>query len=173
MSGNENPIVVTNNPGESGPAIALSAGLAALTVGEAIFLLAALILSPSAVQNDIFLAYSLLGQALIAIGALLVAGGLIGLSAAHWLVALCVLAVAGFAAYGFHWPDALLPAATNPFRPFIGQFTLSGLMLVLFLGALLSHRQQVWPSLWRPLLVAAVIAAVAIAVVAWLYSRIA
>jgi hypothetical protein len=173
MSSKENPVVASHAPGESGPAIVLSVGLAALVVGEATFVLAALILSPSTVQNDAFLAYSLLGQVLIAIGTLPVAGGLIVLRAAHWLVVFGVLAVGGFAAYGFRWPDWLLPSANNPFRPYIGQFTLGGLILVLFLVALLSHWQQVWSALRRPLLVAVVVSTVAIAVLAWLYTWIA
>lgn len=155
----------------SGSAIALAAGLYALAVGEAVFLLAALILPPTAVQNDAtFFVYGLLGMAFVFTGSLLVSGGLIGLKGAHWLVVLGVLLVAVFAAYGFHWPDWLLPSVDSPFRPFTGQFTLGGIMLVLFLVVLLSRWQRIWPVLWRPLLVAGAAAAVTIALLVWLFS---
>lgn len=173
MSSKEDRVIAPPSS-EGGPVIILSAGLAALTIGEAIFLLAALILPPTAVNNDTtFFLYGLLGMALVAIGALLVAGGLIGLKGAHWLIVLCVLLVAGFAAYGFHWPNWLLPPVNSPFRPFIGQFTLGGIMFVLFLVVLLSQEPRIWPALWRPLLVAALVAAIAIGLLIWLYSRIA
>lgn len=168
-----NPVIASRHSGGSGPAIVLAVGFAAVVVGEAIFLLAALPIAHTGfTQNDLFLGYSLLGQALVLVGGLLVAGGLIGLRVAHWLVVLCVLLVGGFAAYGFRWPDWLLPPDTSPFRPFIGQFALGGLMLALFLVALLVHWQRTWPILWRPLLIAAIVAAVAIVLIAWQYSHI-
>jgi len=155
----------------SGSAIVLAAGLYALVLGEAVFLLAALLLPPTAVQNDAtFFVYSLLGMAFVFTGSLLVSGGLISIKGAHWLIVLVVLLVGVFAAYGFRWPDWLLPPVDSPFRPFIGQFTLGGIMLVLFLVVLLSRWQRVWPVLWRPLLVAGAAVAVTIALLAWLYS---
>jgi len=57
----------------------------------------------------------------------------------------------------------------SPFRPFTGQFTLGGIMLVLFLVVLLSRWQGIRPVLWRPLLVAGA-AAVTIALLVWLFS---
>ena len=172
MSGEENRAGASLSSGVSGPAVVLSVGLTALASGAAIFLLAALLLPPAAIENDqTFFVYGLLGQFLLAVGALLIMGGLVGVKAAHWPVVLVVLAVAGFAAYGFHWPGWLLPAVNNPFRPFIGQFALGGLVFVFFLVVVLSHRHRFWPMLWKPLLVAGVVVAVAIALFAWLYSR--
>ncbi len=172
MSGEENRAGASLYSGVSGPAIILSAGLAALMSGAAIFLLAALLLPSAAIENDqTFFVYGLLGQFLLAVGALLIMVGLVGVRAVHWSIVLVVLAVAGFAAYGFHWPDWLLPAVNNPLRPFIGQFTLGGLVFVFFLVVLLSHRHRFWPMLWKPLLVAGGVVAVVIALLAWLYSR--
>jgi len=173
MTSEQNQAIGSRNPQDSGPAIVLSAGLYALALGEAVFLLAALLLPPTAIQNDnTFFAYGLLGMACVFIGSLLVAGGLILLNGAHWIVVLGVLLVGLFAAYVFRWPDWLLPSIDSPFRPFIGQLTLGGIILVLFLVVLLSRWQRVWPVLWRPLLVAGAAAVVTIALLAWLYSRV-
>lgn len=173
MSREEDQAIAPRNPQASGSVIVLSAGLYLLALGEAVFLLAALLLPPTAVQNDAtFFVYGLLGMACVFIGSLLVASGLIGIKGAHWLVVLGILLVAVFAAYGFRWPDWLLPSIDNPFRPFIGQFTLGGIMLVLFLVVLLSRWQRVWPTLWKPLLIAAATAVVTIALLVWLYSLV-
>ena len=171
MSSEEDQAIAPHNHQDSDSAMVLSAGLYALALGEAIYLLAALLLPPTAIQNDTtFFVYGLLGMAFVFIGALLVTGGLISLKGVHWLVVLGGLLVALFAAYGFRWPDWLLPSVDSPFRPFIGQFTLGGIMLVLFLVVLLSRWQRVWPALRRPLLVAGAAAAVTIAMLVWLYS---
>lgn len=173
MSRQGDRAIAPRNPQVSGSVIVLSAGLYLLALGEAVFLLAALLLPPTAVQNDTtFFAYGLLGMACVFIGSLLVSGGLIGLKGAHWLVVLGVLLVAVFAAYGFRWPDRLLPSIDNPLRPFIGQFTLGGIILVLFLVVLLSGWQRMWPTLWRPLLIAGAAAVVTIALLVWLYSLV-
>ncbi len=106
------------------------------------------------------------------IGALLVAGGLISLRIARWPVVLCVLLVGGFAAYGFRWPNWLLPPDSSPFRPFTGQFTFGVLLLVLFIVVLLIHWHRTWPILWRPLLIAGIVAAAAIVIITLQYSHI-
>ncbi len=175
MSDNRYPAASSQNSAWSSSAIILAVGLCAILIGEAIFLLAALPVAPIGfTQNDLFLGYSLLGQALVLLGALLVTGGLIGLRTARWvwIVAICALLMGGFAAYGFRWPDWLLPPIDSPFRPFIGQFSLGGLMLVVFLVALLACWQRVWPGLWRPLLITGIVAAISIAVVIWQYAHI-
>lgn len=173
MSSKEDQLIASYNPREIGSAIVLSAGLAVLALGEAIFLLAALLLPAAVVDNDtIFFGYGLLGMASVFVGALLVSGGLIGLKWVNWLAVLGVLLVAVFATYGFRWPEWLLPSVANPLSPFIGQFSLGGIMLVLFLVALLRRGSRAWPVLWRPLLVSAVVTAIAIALLVWLYLRI-
>jgi hypothetical protein len=172
MSSEGNRVSKSHNTAGSASAIVLAVGPGAVIVGAAIFLLAALPVAPIGfTQNDLFLSYSLLGEGLILVGALLIAGGLIGLRIVHWLVALCVLLVGGFAAYGFRWPDWLLLPVTSPFRPFVGQFTFGGLMLLLFLGTLFTRWQRIWPRLWRPLLISGIVAAVGIALIAWQYAH--
>lgn len=171
MSSEENQTIAPRKSANSGSAIVLSAGVYMLALGEAIFLLADLLLSPADLQNDAtFFMYGLLGMALVFFGSLLIAGSLIVLKAVHWLIILGALVLALFAGYGFRWPDWLLPAMDSPFRPFTGQFTLGAIMLVLFLAVLLSSWQRLWPTLWKPLLVAIAAIAVSIPLLAWLYS---
>ncbi len=45
-------------------------------------------------------------------------------------------------------------------------------MLVLFLVMLLSRGPRVWPTLWRPLLIAGAAAVVTSALLVWLYSLV-
>ena len=146
-----------------GSALLLSVGLYLLVLGGgAIYLLAPLLLPPALVQNDTspFFAVSIQALGFVFLGGLLVPGGLLGLKAVHWLVAIGMVLLSFLAAFG---PGFLLPSQDIPVSPIT---TFSGVMVLLCL-VLLSRVKRVWPVLWRTLLVAGAGAAIAIVVQLW------
>ncbi len=162
MSSEEHKAIPRCNPKVIGYALLLSLGLYFLVLGGgAIYLLAPLLLPPTIVQNDTpFFAIGIQALVFVFLGGLMVPGGLIGLKAIHWLVAIGMLLLSLLAAFG---PELLLPPQDIPVSPIT---TFGGVMVLLSL-VLLSRLKRVWPVLWRTLLVASAGAAIDIVVLFW------
>ena len=163
MSSEADKVIPHRRTKSIGSALLLSLGLYFLVLGGgAIYLLAPLLLPPALVQNDTspFFAISIQALGFVFLGGLMVPGGLLGLKAVHWLVAIGMVLFSFLAAFG---PGFLLPSQDIPVSPIT---TFSGVMVLLCLVSL-SRVKRVWPVLWRTLLVAGAGAAIAMVVLFW------
>ncbi len=163
MSSEEDKAIPRRSTRVIGYALFLSVGLYFLVLGGgAIYLLAPLLLPPTIVQNDNspFFIIGIQALGFVFLGGLMIPGGLIGLKAVHWLVAIGMVLLSLLAAFG---PGLLFPPGDIPVSPIT---IFSGVMVLLCL-ILLSRLKRVWPVLWRTLLVAGVGTVIAIVVLFW------
>lgn len=142
----------------------LSLGLYFLALGGGvIYFLAPLLLPPPIVQNDNspFFVVGIQALVFVFLGGLMVPGALLGLKAIHWLVAIGMPLFSLLAAFG---PGFLLPPQNIPISPITIFSGVMALLCVIFLTRL---KRDIWPILWRTLLVAGLAAAIAITVLFW------